>query len=125
MLEISRTTPRTAPVSSVMSGVLRFMWGPTHLEAQWVQCCAKVCQFSLAPGATWRATPRRRFPGQAGGGISDRSGATRIGSCPPYQVRGAVLIYRDRIPALDTPDTAQECNKCRAGQSVAGHAMAG
>src|SRR6478752_5754277 len=57
MLATSRTTPSAAPTSSVMSGVLRFMWGPTQLEAQRVQYCAEVSQFSLTPDATWRATP--------------------------------------------------------------------
>src|SRR6266536_172787 len=116
MVAISRATPRTAPVSSVMSGVLRFMWGPTHLEARPVQTCAEVSQFPLTPGATGRATPRRQFPGQAGGRTSGCRGGTRSGSwIPPCRVLGAVLIYRDRIPAPDTPDTARECNKCRAG----------
>src|SRR6476646_10002432 len=111
MLATSRTTPSAAPVSSVMSGVLRFMWGPTHLEARRVQTCAAVSQFSLTPGATRRATPRRQFPGRAGGGASGRRGGTRSGSwIPPAQVLGHVLIYRDRIAAPDTPDTARECN---------------
>jgi hypothetical protein len=68
MFEISRMTPRAAPASSVTSGVLRFMWGPTHLEARRVQYCAEVSQFPLTPGATWRAAPGQRFSGQAGGG---------------------------------------------------------
>src|SRR6266487_4169452 len=121
MVAISRATPRTAPVSSVMSGVLRFMWGPTHLEARPVQTCAEVSQFPLTPGATGRATPRRQFPGQAGGRTSGCRGGTRSGSwIPPCRVLGAVLIYRDRIPAPDTPDTARECNKCRADPRMAG-----
>ena len=83
MLATSRTTPSAAPASSVMSGVLRFMWGPTQLEAQRVQYCAEVSQFSLTPDATGRATPRRRFPGQAGGEASGRCGGSRSGSWIP------------------------------------------
>jgi hypothetical protein len=45
MVAISRTTPRTAPVSSVINGVLRFMWGPTHLEARPVQLARKYLSF--------------------------------------------------------------------------------
>src|SRR5690242_10091685 len=102
MLATSRTTPSAAPTSSVMSGVLRFMWGPTQLEAQRVQYCAEVSQFSLTPDATGRATPRRRFPGQAGGEASGRCGGSRSGSWIPHRVLGAVLIYRARIPVPDT-----------------------
>jgi hypothetical protein len=78
-------TSRTpsAATNSVMSGVLRFMWGPTHLEARRVQYCAEVSQLSLTPDATWRATPRRRFPGQAGGEASGRCGGSRSGSWIP------------------------------------------
>src|SRR5690348_8278561 len=83
MLATSRTMPSAAPTSSVMSGVLRFMWGPTQLEAQRVQYCAEVSQFSLTPDATGRATPRRRFPGQAGGEASGRCGGSRSGSWIP------------------------------------------
>src|SRR5690348_15157054 len=83
MVATSRTTPSAAPTNSVMSGVLRFMWGPTHLEARRVQYCAEVSQLSLTPDATWRATPRRRFPGQADGEASGRCGRSRSGSWIP------------------------------------------
>src|SRR6185437_2996516 len=97
MLATSRTTPSAAPTSSVMSGVLRFMGGPTQLEAQRVQYCAEVSQFSLTPDATWRATPRRRFPGQAGGEASGRCGGSKSGSRipPPRTWRRPDLQSKD------------------------------
>src|SRR6266566_3421526 len=106
MLEMSRMTPSAAPASSVTSGVLRFMWGPTHLEARRVQYCAEVSEFSLTPDATWRATPGRRFPGQADGGPSERAD-----SWLPLCRYVRVPIYRGRIPACYITVPAQECNK--------------
>src|SRR6185437_2657697 len=94
--------------------------GPTHLEARRVQYCAEVSQLSLTPDATWRATPRRRFPVRPVVKHQAAAAEAEAAHGSPHRVLGAVLIYRARIPVPDTPDTARECNKCRAGQTMAG-----